>query len=96
MQHAVALREWRGSVHLCAIAVSDLSASRAHLVKRPGDWERFGHPADPDPATEAEGASHATAEETTNRVCGQAIASLSEDQTAAYVAGAKAMHAALG
>jgi hypothetical protein len=96
MQHAVALREWRGSVHLVAIVGSGLDPVRAHVVKRPDDYAMFGYRDEMVEATEQERAAHEAAEGTTNEICSAALAKLTDEQRTAYAAGVDAMAAALG
>jgi len=95
MQHAVALREWRGSVHLVALAAHGLGSDRAHLIKRPGDMARFGYRDEPVPATEDEASVHAAAEELTNTVCAAALSTLSAEEQSVFAAGVDAMGSAL-
>ncbi|MFQ5557257.1 MAG: hypothetical protein ACE5GB_07090 [Acidimicrobiales bacterium] len=95
MQLAVVLREYRGSVHLLAVVAECLAPSRAHYLKRPGDYAMFGHTDEPAPATEAEREAHAAAESRTDAICGEAFACLDDAHRAVFVAGIDAMSAAL-
>ena len=96
MQLAVVLREYRGSVHLVAIVAEGMDPARAHFVKRPGEYKMFGYSDEPAPATDDEIAAHAAAESRTNVIYGAALATISNDQLEALVAGATSMADVIG
>ncbi len=95
MQKAATLRELRGSAHLCCILASGLTEAEAHCHKRPDMIQGFGYaeppvmPADIDERL-------AAAEAATDRALEPAFSTLSDEQSAALVAGTTAMAGALG
>ncbi len=91
--NAVILRELRGSVHLLAIRASGLRAGVAHAIRRPNDTASFGW--DPAPAiTVADRDLLAQADQRTDELLVPAVASLTEEQSSAFVAGARSLAAA--
>lgn len=95
MQKAATLRELRGNAHLCAVLAAGLSEAQAHCHKRPDMIQGFGYaeppvmPADIDERL-------AAAEAATDRALEPAFSTLSDEQSAALVAGTTAMAGALG
>ena len=94
MQKAAVLRELRGSAHLCAVLANGLTDAQAHAIKRPGDVALFGWEEAPSVPVDGDDRM-AAAEEATNALLMNAYFPLTEDQAAALVAGADAMHAAI-
>jgi hypothetical protein len=95
IHQAMVLREMRGSAHLAAITAVGLPTSVAHAIKRPEDVELFGWGDDPPVVTDEARALHARAEELTNDALAGPFATLTEQQSAALIAGTDAMHVAL-
>jgi hypothetical protein len=94
MQLVAVLRELRGGVHLLAVVASGLSPEVAHAIKRPNDVGTFGW--DPAPVwTEADQAKLDAAEALTDRLLLGPYGTLDEDAGAAFLAGTKAIGAAL-
>jgi hypothetical protein len=95
MQLVAVLRELRGSTHLLAVVASGLAPEVAHAIKRPNDTRTFGW--DPAPVwTEADRAKLDAAEALTDRLLLGAYSALDEAAGAAFLAGTKAIGAALG
>ena len=94
MQLATVLREFRGSAHLVAIRAAGLTSKMAHLIKRPADAKMFGW-SDDDVATvtDADRAKWDVAEKLTDDIVAPAYGVLDEAGRAAFLAGARAMHA---
>ena len=94
MQLATVLREFRGSAHLVAIRAAGLTSKMAHLIKRPSDAKMFGW-SDDDVATvtDADRAKWDVAEKLTDDIVAPAYGVLDEAGRAAFLAGARAMHA---
>lgn len=96
MHQAMVLRELRGSVHLLAHTAVGLPTALAHAIRRPGDVEMFGYPADlAETVTDHHRQLWQRAEDLTNEILAPAYAALSEAQAEALVAGTEAMAAAL-
>lgn len=93
MQLLVVHRELRGSLHLVAIVASGLHPSHAHALRRPGDLETFGWPADLDPPDDA-AARLAAADALTDDLAAAAYAPLSDVERRAFVSGVEAIDAA--
>jgi hypothetical protein len=90
--NAVILRELRGSVHLLAIRASGLRAGVAHAIRRPNDTASFGW--DPAPTiTNSDRDLLTRADQLTDELLVPAVASLTQEQSAAFVAGAKSLAA---
>lgn len=93
MQLMIVLRELRGSQHLAAVIASQLHVGAAHALRRPGDVESFGWPADLE-IPEDGAAKLAAADALTDRMNADAYRTLTNDQRHAFVAGVKAIQAA--
>lgn len=94
MHYAVMLREYRGSVHLCAVVANGLTSTKAHVINRPDDLELFGI-SDPPEITDDDRAALVAAEAMTDAMMMSAFGALSEAQGQALVAGTDAMFDAL-
>lgn len=88
------LRELRGSVHLLAIAATDLDNYVAHAIRRPDDVEAFGHQSPPE-ITDAHRAQLAEADVLTDRLMAGPYGALDQAAGQAIVAGAEAIDNAL-
>lgn len=95
MQLAVCHRELRGSAHLAAVIAHGVHPSVAHAIRRPNDIETFGWPADL-VVTDADRRNLEAADVTTDAMSALHYSSLSDEQRAAFAAGADAIAAALG
>lgn len=87
---AVLHRELRGSVHLAAIIAAGIHPGVAHAIRRPGDVETFGWPADI-AISDDDRAKLNAVDEVTNERSADHYRSLSDDQRADFVAGVRAM-----
>lgn len=95
LQLVAVLRELRGSAHLLAVVASGLAPEVAHALQRPDDVATFGW--DPAPVcTEADRAKLDAAEALTDRLLLGAYDALDDDAKAAFLAGTRAIGAALG
>ncbi len=88
------LRELRGSVHLVAIAATDLDNAVAHAIRRPDDVQTFGYETAPT-ITDANRAQLAEADELTNRLMAAPYGVLDAAGESAIVSGAQAIAEAL-
>jgi hypothetical protein len=96
MQHVVALREYRGSVHLLAAVASGVSPQIAHFIRRPDMYKSFGwDDTTPPTVTDADHAALAAADVLTDRLVAPVYGVLSDDEAAAFLATLAAMDAAL-
>ncbi len=95
LQLVAVLRELRGSAHLLAIVASGVAPEVAHAIQRPDAVATFGW--DPAPAyTDADRAKLDAAEALTDRLLHSAYDGLDDHAKAAFLAGTKAIGAALG
>ena len=95
MQWVAVLRKLRGSVHLLAVVASGVAPEVAHAMKRPNDVATFGW--DPAPeVTDADRANLDAAEALTDRLLIKAYEALDDGARASFLAGTKAIGAALG
>jgi hypothetical protein len=95
LQLVAVLRELRGSTHLLAVVASGVAPAVAHAIKRPNDVKAFGW--DPAPAyTEADRAKLAAAEALTDQLLLRPYDVLDGAASAAFLAGTRAIGAALG
>lgn len=96
MQLVTILREYRGGAHLAAVRAVGLDSRTAHFVKRPGDIAMFGWSDEDAPVVDDEVRSRMDeAEDITDRIVTPAYAVLDEAERAAFVAGLRAIEAAL-
>lgn len=94
-QLVAVLRELRGSAHLLAVVASGLTAEKAHLIKRPGDYKTFGYDEAAAPTvTDADRAALDAAEALTDRLLVPAHAALDDAGSAAFASGVQAIAAA--
>ncbi len=94
MQHAITLRELRGSAHIIAVLAAGLTPLQAHAIKRPEMVETFGW-AEAPPVDDSHRKALERAEALTNSICAPGYAALSSDQADTLLAGATAMFEAL-
>lgn len=95
LQQVAVLRELRGSAHLVAIVASGVAPEVAHAIKRPNDVGTFGW--DPAPEiTDTDRANLDAAETLTDKLILSAYQALDDADSAAFLAGTKAIGAALG
>ncbi len=93
MQLIIALRELRGSQHLAAVITSQLHPGVAHALRRPGDIESFGWPADIE--IPADGPTKlAAADGLTDEMNADSYRSLTDEQRTAFVQGMRAIEGA--
>jgi hypothetical protein len=96
MQHLVALREYRGSVHLMAAVASGVSPQVAHFIRRPDMYKSFGwDDTTPPTVTDADHAALAAADVLTDRLVAPAYAALSNDEADQFLATLTAMEATM-
>jgi hypothetical protein len=96
MQHVVALREYRGSVHILAAVASGISPRVAHFIRRPDMYKSFGwDDSNPPTVTDADHAALAAADALTDRLVEPVYGVLSADEAAHFLATLTAMEAAL-
>jgi hypothetical protein len=96
MQHVVALREYRGSVHIVAVAASGLNPQVAHFIRRPDMYKSFGwDESAPPTVTDADHTALAAADALTDRLVEPTYGVLSADEAAQFLATLEAMEAAL-
>jgi hypothetical protein len=96
MQHLVALREYRGSVHLLAAVASGVSPQIAHFIRRPDMYKGFGwDDTNPPAVTDADHRALAAADELTDRLVAPVYGVLSADESAAFLATLATMEGAL-
>jgi hypothetical protein len=96
MQHIVALREYRGSVHLIAAVAIGVSPQVAHFIRRPDMYKSFGwDDATPPAVSDADHAALAAADALTDRLVAPVYGVLTTDEAAAFLATLTAMEAAL-
>ncbi|MGI9597366.1 MAG: helix-turn-helix domain-containing protein, partial [Acidimicrobiales bacterium] len=88
------LRELRGSVHLMAIAATDLDNAVAHAIRRPDDVESFGYQTPP-PISDDDRAKLKQADELTDRLMTGPYSVLDSGGSKAMVEGIEAMNNAL-
>lgn len=88
------LRELRGSVHLVAIAATDLDNAVAHAIRRPDDVQTFGYETAPE-ITDAHRAQLAEADALTDRLMATHYGVLDDAGSKAIVDGAEAINNAL-
>ena len=96
MQLAAVLREFRGSAHIVAVVASGLSPEKAHFIRRPDMYKSFGYDeATPPAVTDDDRAQLDVAERITDAIVRPAYSVLDAAGSAALIAGANAMQAAL-
>jgi len=93
MQLLVVHRELRGSIHLAAVVSQGLAPEHAHVLRRPGDAETFGWPADLEIPDDAQAKLDA-ADQMTDELNALAYSALSDDQRQAFADGVAAIDAA--
>lgn len=82
------LREYRGSVHLVAVAAEGLDPRVAHYLRRPDMFAMFGwSDADVPEVTQEDTDALARAEERTDRLCAAAYGALDDDGAVALLSG---------
>jgi hypothetical protein len=94
IQLVVVLRELRGGVHLVAVVASGLAPEMAHAIQNPNNTATFGWDPAPEP-TEADKAKLDAAENLTDQLLLGAYSSLNDKASVAFLAGTKAIGAAL-
>ncbi len=94
MHQCVLHRELRGSAHLAAVVAAGIHPGVAHAIRRPGDVETFGWPADIE-ITDADRTKLAAVDVQTDALSASHYSSLSDEQRDAFVAGVNAITAAL-
>lgn len=95
MHLAVVVRELRGSVHLVAVRANEVDPAVAHAIRRPEMVATFGYQEAP-PITDEDRAKLAAADELTDRLLVPSYQPLTDAQGEAFVAGVRALAAALG
>jgi len=94
MQHAITLRELRGSAHIVAVLAAGLTPLQAHAIKRPEMVQSFGWEDVPE-IDDSHHAALAAAEALTDKITAPGFAGLSDAQADALLSGANAMFEAL-
>jgi hypothetical protein len=95
MQILVALREFRGSVHINAVLASGLTPKVAHYIKRPDMMKSFGYSDDALPVTDSDHEALAAAEKLTDVMVTPAFSALSSDEADVFVNGLSKLEEAL-
>lgn len=94
MHQLVVHRELRGSAHLAAVIAAGLNPGVAHAIRRPDDVQTFGWPEDL-AITDADRATLAEVDATTDAMSAQHYSSLTDAQRDAFAAGVDAIAAVL-